>query len=103
MEHFVPLPRQQVSEIFATHDHVRLTDAELDKISKKFSNWRHSRDLLEFGPGTLIKNSVVYRMPAGWLGQVALGSSSFKTVKRGFKRQRQTVDRIWHSGESSRP
>jgi uncharacterized protein (TIGR01777 family) len=56
-----------------------------------YRHWRHLHQFASLGKGTLMKDQVVYRLPAGWLGQITAGSFVLKDIEKIFAYRRQVI------------
>jgi hypothetical protein len=50
-----------------------------------YAHWRHRHEFVPMAGGTLMRDIVRYRLPAGWLGSVAGGCKVASTVDRIFE------------------
>ncbi len=57
-----------------------------------YALWHHRHDFIPLGGGTLMRDSVRYRLPAGWLGVLAGGSKVASDVERIFEYRARKID-----------
>jgi hypothetical protein len=57
-----------------------------------YALWHHTHDFVPMGEGTLMRDTVRYRLPAGWLGRVAGGWKVSSDVERIFEYRALKVD-----------
>jgi hypothetical protein len=57
-----------------------------------YALWHHTHDFVPMGAGTLMRDTVRYRLPAGWLGRVAGGWKVGADVERIFEYRALKVD-----------
>ena len=57
--------------------------------------WHHRHDFEPMGAGTLMRDTVRYRLPAGWLGTVAAGRKVGAYVERIFAFRAAKIDEIF--------
>lgn len=57
-----------------------------------YALWHHSHDFLPLAGGTLMRDTVRYQLPAGWLGQLAGGPKVSADVERIFDYRALKVD-----------
>jgi ligand-binding SRPBCC domain-containing protein len=57
-----------------------------------YSLWHHTHDFIPMGTGTLMRDTVRYRPPAGWLGALAGGSKVASDVERIFDYRSRKID-----------
>jgi ligand-binding SRPBCC domain-containing protein len=57
-----------------------------------YALWHHTHDFITIGGGTLMRDTVRYRLPAGWLGALASGSKVAGDVERIFDFRSRKID-----------
>jgi uncharacterized protein len=57
-----------------------------------YALWHHTHDFFPLGTGTLMRDTVRYRLPAGWLGALAGGSKVASDVERIFEYRARRID-----------
>ncbi len=57
-----------------------------------YASWHHTHDFIPMGGGTLMRDTVRYRLPAGWLGALAGGSKVASHVERIFDYRSRRID-----------
>jgi len=57
-----------------------------------YSLWHHTHDFIPMGTGTLMRDTVHYRLPAGRLGALAVGSKVASDVERIFDYRSRKID-----------
>ena len=57
-----------------------------------YALWHHTHDFIPLGAGTLMRDTVRYRLPAGWLGALAGGSKVAGDVERIFEYRSRKID-----------
>lgn len=57
-----------------------------------YALWHHTHDFIPMGAGTLMRDTVRYRLPAGWLGALAGGSKVASDVERIFDYRSRKID-----------
>jgi uncharacterized protein len=57
-----------------------------------YALWHHTHEFIALGPGTLMRDTVRYRLPAGWLGALAGGWKVASDVERIFDFRSQKID-----------
>jgi uncharacterized protein len=57
-----------------------------------YALWHHTHDFIPMGGGTLMRDTVRYRLPAGWLGAVAGGGKVAGDVERIFDFRSRKID-----------
>ncbi len=57
-----------------------------------YALWHHTHDFLPLAGGTLMRDTVRYKLPAGWLGQLAGGPKVTADVERIFDYRARQVD-----------
>jgi uncharacterized protein len=57
-----------------------------------YALWHHTHDFIPMGGGTLMRDTVRYRLPAGWLGAVAGGGKVADDVERIFDFRSRKID-----------
>jgi len=57
-----------------------------------YSLWHHTHDFIPMGAGTLMRDTVRYRLPAGRLGALAVGSKVASDVERIFDYRSRKID-----------
>lgn len=64
-----------------------------------FAQWHRTTELLPFAAGTLLRDTLHYRLPAGWLGTAAAGARVAADLSRLFdERARQLGERFAAAG-----
>jgi uncharacterized protein (TIGR01777 family) len=61
--------------------------------------WHHTHDFEPMGAGTLMRDTVRYRLPAGWLGNVAAGSRVANYVGRIFDYRARKIEELFGGPE----
>ncbi|MES2632712.1 MAG: TIGR01777 family oxidoreductase [Pseudomonadota bacterium] len=54
--------------------------------------WQHDHDFIPMAGGTLLRDTVRYRLPAGWLGALAGGSKAAGDLERVFDSRARMID-----------
>jgi uncharacterized protein (TIGR01777 family) len=54
--------------------------------------WHHTHDFVPLAGGTLMRDTVRYRLPAGWLGSLAGGQAVAAAIERIFEYRSQKID-----------
>jgi uncharacterized protein (TIGR01777 family) len=62
------------------------------QVKGPYSLWHHTHDFIPMGTGTLMRDTVRYRLPAGWLGAVAGGRKVASDVERIFEYRSRRID-----------
>jgi uncharacterized protein (TIGR01777 family) len=57
-----------------------------------YALWHHTHDFVPMGAGTLMRDTVRYRLPAGWLGALAGGRKVASDVERIFDYRSRKID-----------
>jgi len=57
-----------------------------------YALWHHTHDFIPMGAGTLMRDTVRYRLPAGRLGALAVGSKVASDVERIFDYRSRKID-----------
>jgi ligand-binding SRPBCC domain-containing protein len=57
-----------------------------------YALWHHTHEFVPLGEGTLMRDTVRYRLPAGWLGALAGGSKVACDVERIFDYRSRKID-----------
>jgi uncharacterized protein (TIGR01777 family) len=57
-----------------------------------YALWHHTHDFIPTGTGTLMRDTVRYRLPAGWLGALAGGRKVASDVERIFDYRSRKID-----------
>ena len=57
-----------------------------------YALWHHTHDFEPLGGGTVMRDTVRYRLPAGWLGSVAGGRLVGSWVERIFDYRARRID-----------
>jgi ligand-binding SRPBCC domain-containing protein len=57
-----------------------------------YTLWHHTHDFIPLAGGTLMRDTVRYRLPAGWLGALAAGSKVAGDVERIFDYRSRKID-----------
>jgi uncharacterized protein (TIGR01777 family) len=57
--------------------------------------WHHRHDFEPMGAGTLMRDTVRYRLPAGWLGRLAAGARVADYVQRIFEFRAAKIDELF--------
>ncbi len=57
-----------------------------------YTLWHHTHEFIPLGPGTLMRDTVRYRLPAGWLGALAGGAKVDADVGRIFDFRSRKID-----------
>jgi len=57
-----------------------------------YALWHHTHDFIPMGGGTLMRDTVRYRLPAGWFGALAGGSKVASDVERIFDHRSRRID-----------
>jgi len=57
-----------------------------------YALWHHTHDFVPMGTGTLMRDTVRYRLPAGWLGALAGGRKVASEVERIFDYRSRKID-----------
>jgi len=57
-----------------------------------YALWHHTHDFIPLGAGTLMRDTVRYRLPAGWLGALAGGIKVASDVERIFDHRSHKID-----------
>jgi hypothetical protein len=66
-----------------------------------YALWHHAHDFVPFAGGTLMRDTVRYRLPAGWVGALAGGCKVDSDVTRIFDYRARRIDERF--GRQSRP
>jgi len=66
-----------------------------------YAHWHHRHEFIPMAGGTLMRDTVHYRLPAGWLGSVAAGCRVASTVDRIFAYRAERIAERFGAG--SRP
>jgi len=91
-EQYVPLSAKEISKMFLHDETIKEIAPKISLFGKSCAKWDHSRKLMPLGKGTILQDRVIYRLPAGWLGQMGLAGSKAKKIKKLFKLQREIID-----------
>ena len=62
------------------------------QVKGPYTLWEHAHDFIPLGHGTLMRDTVRYRLPAGWLGAAAGGWKVDRDVGRIFDDRSRTID-----------
>lgn len=57
--------------------------------------WHHTHDFVPMGAGTLLRDTVRYQLPAGWLGRLAAGGKVAGYVERIFDFRARKIDELF--------
>ncbi len=57
-----------------------------------YALWQHTHDFIPMGGGTLMRDTVRYRLPAGWLGAAIGGARAARDVERIFDYRSRRID-----------
>ena len=57
-----------------------------------YALWHHTHDFEPLAGGTLMRDTVRYRLPAGWLGAAVAGATVHATVRRIFEYRARVID-----------
>ncbi len=57
--------------------------------------WHHTHEFVPMGTGTLMRDTVRYQLPAGWLGTLAAGRKVASYVQRIFDYRAQKIDEMF--------
>ncbi len=57
--------------------------------------WHHTHEFVPLGAGTLMRDTVRYQLPAGWLGTLAAGRKVASYVQRIFEYRAQKIDEMF--------
>jgi uncharacterized protein (TIGR01777 family) len=57
-----------------------------------YSLWHHTHDFIPMGTGSMMRDTLRYRLPAGWLGALAAGSKVASDVERIFDYRSRKID-----------
>ncbi len=57
-----------------------------------YSLWHHTHDFIPMGTGTMMRDTLRYRLPAGWLGALAGGGKVASDVERIFDYRSRKID-----------
>jgi hypothetical protein len=57
--------------------------------------WHHTHDFVPLGAGTLMRDTVRYQLPAGWLGTLAAGRKVAGYVERIFDFRARRIDELF--------
>lgn len=57
-----------------------------------YALWHHTHDFIPMGAGTLMRDTVRYRLPAGWIGALAGGIKVAADVERIFDYRARKID-----------
>jgi hypothetical protein len=57
--------------------------------------WHHTHEFEPMGEGTLMRDTVRYRLPAGWLGSLAAGRTVASRVERIFDYRARRIDELF--------
>jgi len=58
-----------------------------------YALWHHTHDFIAMGAGTLMRDTVRYRMPAGWLGSAIGGCKVDSDVEKIFAYRARAIDK----------
>jgi uncharacterized protein len=58
-----------------------------------YAKWYHVHDFIPFAGGTLVRDRVTYKLPLGFLGDIAAGWKVGGDVKKIFAYRREVIDR----------
>ena len=64
--------------------------------------WHHTHEFEPLGAGTLMRDTVRYRLPAGWLGTLAAGRRVADYVERIFEYRSRRIDELFGHPAGSR-
>ncbi len=62
------------------------------QVKGPYALWHHTHDFIPMGTGTLMRDTVRYRLPAGWLGALAGGRKVASDVERIFAYRSLKID-----------
>jgi hypothetical protein len=62
------------------------------QVKGPYALWEHAHDFIPLGNGTLMRDTVRYRLPAGWLGAAAGGWKVDRDVGRIFDYRSRKID-----------
>jgi uncharacterized protein len=65
--------------------------------SGPYALWHHTHDFIPMAGGTLMRDTVRYRLPAGWLGALAGGIKVARDVERIFDFRSRRIDERFES------
>ena len=68
-----------------------------------YALWHHTHDFLPLAGGTLMRDTVRWRVPVGWLGRAVAGHTVQATVARIFAFRAEEIDRRFGQGAVSEP
>jgi hypothetical protein len=63
-----------------------------------YAHWHHRHEFIPMAGGTLLRDTVHYRLPAGWLGSVAAGCRVESTVERIFAYRSERIAERFGAG-----
>jgi ligand-binding SRPBCC domain-containing protein len=69
-------------------ENTQFVDTQLKGPYKK---WHHTHSFIELGGGTLLRDRVLYQVPAGRLGSTLLGAKIRKDVSQIFEYRRKKI------------
>jgi uncharacterized protein len=62
------------------------------QVKGPYALWHHAHDFIALAGGTLMRDTVRYRLPAGWLGTLAGGPKVARDVERIFEYRARNID-----------
>jgi ligand-binding SRPBCC domain-containing protein len=57
-----------------------------------YSLWHHTHEFVPLGGGTMMRDTLRYRLPAGWLGRIAGGRKVAHDVESIFEYRARRID-----------
>lgn len=86
------LPMRWTSRIEEWTPNQRFVDTQ---VKGPYSLWHHTHSFEPENGGTRMKDRVRFRLPGGWLGQLAAGWVVRRDVERIFAFRKQTIERLF--------
>jgi len=62
------------------------------QVKGPYTLWHHTHDFLPLAGGTLMRDTVRFKLPVGWLGQLAAGPKVTADVERIFAYRALKID-----------
>lgn len=67
------------------------------QLSGPYKLWHHTHEFLPLGGGTLMRDRVLYKLPLGWFGGLAVGWKVASDVDTIFRYRRTKVDELFRT------
>ena len=67
------------------------------QVKGPYKYWHHTHRFSSMGGGTLMEDTVLYRLPLGWLGGLSLGWLVRSDLEKVFDFRRKAVEQMFGS------